>query len=57
MTTNANLPTSNMLAIARVMVVLGALAGCNLPLPPNATPCEKDRASKECEIWMYDHVR
>ena len=47
----------NMLANARVMVAACALAGCNLPLPPNPTPCERDRASMECQVWMYDHVR
>jgi predicted small lipoprotein YifL len=47
-----------MVAIARVMAVLATLAGCGLPPPSNATPCETEgHASQACQIWMYDHVR
>ena len=42
-----------MLAIARVMVLLAVLTGCTLPMPPNATPCEMDRVSQECQAYMY----
>jgi hypothetical protein len=41
-----------MLAIARVMVVLSALAGCSMATPPNATPCEVAPGSQECKIYM-----
>jgi hypothetical protein len=47
---------SNMLAIARVMAVLGALAGCGLPMPPNATPCERAPGTQECQIWMTNRM-
>jgi hypothetical protein len=46
-----------MSAIVRVIVVLSVLAGCGLPPPPNATPCERAPGTMECQIWMYDHVR
>jgi len=54
---DAELPCDKILAIARVMVVLSALAGCGLPTPPNATPCERAPGTMECQIWMYDHAR
>ncbi len=45
-----------MLAIALVIVLLSVLAGCGLPMPPNATPCEKDRASMECQVYQYNRA-
>ena len=47
-----------MLAIVRVgaIVVLTALAGCGLPMPPNATPCERAPGTMECQIWMTNRM-
>jgi predicted small lipoprotein YifL len=48
-----------MLALARAMVVLSVvsvLAGCGLPVPANATPCEKAPGTRECDIWMANHM-
>jgi hypothetical protein len=40
-----------MLALARVMVLLAVLAGCNLPAPPNSGPCQTAPGSRECQDW------
>ena len=45
-----------MLAFARVMVALCALAGCGLPTPPNSGPCQVAPGSYECQIWMYNRA-
>ncbi|HEY6511307.1 MAG TPA: hypothetical protein VI032_04975 [Burkholderiaceae bacterium] len=45
-----------MQAIARVIVVLCSLAGCGLPTPPNATPCEVAPGTRECQIWMDNRM-
>jgi hypothetical protein len=45
-----------MLAIARVMVVLSALAGCSMATPPNATPCEVAPGTLECQIYMTNRM-
>jgi hypothetical protein len=45
-----------MLAITRMVVVLSMLAGCGLPMPPNANPCERAPGTQECQIWMYNRA-
>jgi hypothetical protein len=47
----------NMLAAARVLVVLTLLAGCGLPMPPNATPCDRAPGTQECHIWMNNRAQ
>ena len=47
----------NMLAAARVLVVLTLLAGCGLPIPPNATPCDRAPGPQECHIWMNNRAQ
>jgi hypothetical protein len=45
-----------MVTIARVLVVLCVLTGCGLPMPPNATPCEREPSSYECQVWAYNRA-
>jgi hypothetical protein len=45
-----------MLRFACVVMVLSVLAGCGLPVPANATPCEREPSSQECQIWAYAHA-
>lgn len=40
-----------MLAIARVVVICVVLAGCGMPMPQNATPCERAPGTQECVVW------
>ena len=45
-----------MLRISRIVAVVFVLAGCGLPTPPNANPCERAPGSQECQIWMYSRA-
>jgi len=54
---NATGLESNMLAIARVVVVLCVLTGCGLPMPANSGPCQVAPGSQECQIWMYSRAQ
>jgi len=46
-----------MLQLARIMVVVGALTGCSMAMPPNATPCELEgHASQACQTYIYSRA-